>query len=687
MGICLVHTARDGDGHPETTALTGSALHINGSVVQGHQLLHQGKANARRGLQQVAATAQGLEPQEERLQLVGGNAYTLVLHGDDHVTSLPSYGQPDALIRQRVLEGVGEQVEDDGLHLLAVHPPIEFTLRSVDGVADVLLVRHGLEVLAHLCEERDEFGLLHEQFHLVVLYLTEVQYLVHQAQHALGVLIDEGEVLAHEGRDALVLEHLADGTGYQRERGAQFVGHVGEEPQLDVGEFLLHVHLMAQAVDVEEDVGGDAGYEQQQSQIDKPGPRCLPEGGEDSDGEGAHIVHPHTVAVGGLHLQAIVAGRQVEVVGHASVVVVVPLILQSFETIGVLDVLRMGIVEGGKAYAEVPLGGAQRELLQFVGIGRESLAVHPQFGKHHGRHIVALHHLPGVDTHHAGVRGEHQMVVSIQGRQRLGEVHPLVEKVEIEVAEGSRLGGELCEGFLRHNPQSALRVFYHTQHEGGLQPVLLVIVAKLDAVAQQIVRQHLVHAEGVGEQIDVACRGLEDVHNVVARQGGLHGVVLYVVVELHLLGVGEVGREGDEAKGGAHEYGAAAGLHHATDSVAVLRWIATEGIVVVDEAYVARLGIQQVEPLAVATYPEAVVAVGDDGVDVVAAQTIGVVRLVDEALHLVAAAVTAAGCQAEKSTTACAQPEGAVLLLADGVYVLLERRDGCTDVPVRSKVA
>ena len=60
-----------------------------------------------------------------------------------------------------------------------------------------MLGGQGLEVVHHLPHEGHDVHLLHHQFHLVVLYLAEVQDLVHHAQHAVGVAFHHLQLSAH----------------------------------------------------------------------------------------------------------------------------------------------------------------------------------------------------------------------------------------------------------------------------------------------------------------------------------------------------------------------------------------------------------------------------------------------------------------------------------------------------------
>ena len=150
-------------------------------------------------------------------------------------------------------------------------------------------------------------------------------------------------------------------AGDEGEGRAQLVGDVGEEAQLQVGELLLHGHLVLQPEDGEEDVGPAGQYDEEAQHVEHVGHGSLVEGGTDVEVQIALVVHPHAVAVGRADLQRIVAVGQVGVGGRALPVNVVPVPVEAFQAVGVAHVLGVGEVEGGEVQRERVLPVAELE--------------------------------------------------------------------------------------------------------------------------------------------------------------------------------------------------------------------------------------------------------------------------------------------------------------------------------------
>ena len=128
---------------------------------------------------------------EEHLAVLFVDADAPVSHRDAHGTVGKGHFDADGLPVRCVLEGIGEEVEEDLFHLVRVEPHREAVHRRGEGEGDVLGFRHGAEVEHHLPEQCDEVGFLDDELHLAVLQFAEVENLVHHAQHPPGVGADE----------------------------------------------------------------------------------------------------------------------------------------------------------------------------------------------------------------------------------------------------------------------------------------------------------------------------------------------------------------------------------------------------------------------------------------------------------------------------------------------------------------
>ena len=188
--IVFISGAAEREGDSEAASLADLAFHVNLSVVQADHLPCHGESDARGGMHHVAVR-EVLEAVEEHLAVLFVDADAPVSHRDAHGTVGKGYFDADGLPVRCVLEGIGEEVEEDLFHLVRIEPHREAVHRRGEGEGDVLGFRHGAEVEHHLPEQCDEVGFLDDELHLAVLQFAEVENLVHHAQHSSGVGADE----------------------------------------------------------------------------------------------------------------------------------------------------------------------------------------------------------------------------------------------------------------------------------------------------------------------------------------------------------------------------------------------------------------------------------------------------------------------------------------------------------------
>ena len=237
LAYCLVHAHRllghvahrQGDG--EHRALADRALHGDGAVVQLDKGLGQRQADARAlGVHAVDL----VEAVEDVAEVALADAIAGVRHPEGQVFAVAVVADGDRAVVGGVLEGVGEDVEEDALYFLAVDGDGQRLVRKLglECEPDVALAGQRIERLhpvGHGGTEVD-FGELERQ--LAVLVLAEVKYLIDEALQYLQVLVgdfDEGMLLR---REVVGAGNLVDGLGDERQRRAQVVRDVGEEHQL-----------------------------------------------------------------------------------------------------------------------------------------------------------------------------------------------------------------------------------------------------------------------------------------------------------------------------------------------------------------------------------------------------------------------------------------------------------------------
>ena len=105
-----------------------------------------------------------------------------------------------------------------------------------------------LEIHARFLYQFAQERRLYLQFHLLVLHLAELQQLIHHAQHALAVTLNDLQLAAYILIDSLGLKDILHRRDDQRQRGAQLMTDVREKAQLDIRHLLLHFHFLTQTV-------------------------------------------------------------------------------------------------------------------------------------------------------------------------------------------------------------------------------------------------------------------------------------------------------------------------------------------------------------------------------------------------------------------------------------------------------
>ena len=258
----------------------------------------------------------------------------------------------------------------------------------------------------------------------VVLDAAQAQCLVDQLEQLLDVVVDQVDQLARPFFVGDARQHVHR-TVDQRERRAQLVGNIGEEVDLHVGQLLfafqfragqLQFHLLQPAAQVE--AVGEPGSPARCGDVEQKGVPRQQRRGFDDDFQPPRLLVPESVGVLGLQFEGVVSGGQVCVVGAASVLDVVPLLVDvaAVEAVGVADVLRREERHGLVADVDVPLLVVEDDTLGVVQCPGEGFAfrrvlddaVDPDFGQHqrHGRFRDLGDDAPRGELRQSGVAAE-----------------------------------------------------------------------------------------------------------------------------------------------------------------------------------------------------------------------------------------------------------------------------------------
>jgi hypothetical protein len=245
----------------EARALADHAGHGDRAPVQLRELLDQREPDARALVAASARALDAVEALEEPVELVGRDAAARVGHHQLGMAVDGLQAHVDAA-RERELERVGEQVEDDPLPHVAV---------DVDGLGE-RIARHAqldpaaprgvAEAARQLPGQRGEVDGLEGGARATLLDARELQQRVDELQQPLTVAVHERHLARAEPAPA-VLERVLERAEHQRQRRAELVADVGKERRLRPVQFgeLLGSALLglvaARAADRRGDVAGD----------------------------------------------------------------------------------------------------------------------------------------------------------------------------------------------------------------------------------------------------------------------------------------------------------------------------------------------------------------------------------------------------------------------------------------------
>ena len=157
------------------------ALHVNVAVVQVHQFFGQIHSDTCAGDIIAVQLIVAGEALEEHVAFVERYSHTLVLHGQRDESRFVGDDDADGFTGRSELEGVTQQVPEDGVHTSAINPNGRVFRLIHNLKPDMLVVRLFAEIRAGLFHQVAQQGLLDLQFHLLVLHLAELQQLIHHA--------------------------------------------------------------------------------------------------------------------------------------------------------------------------------------------------------------------------------------------------------------------------------------------------------------------------------------------------------------------------------------------------------------------------------------------------------------------------------------------------------------------------
>ena len=249
-----------------------------------------------------------------------------------------------------------------------------------------------------------------------------------------------------------------------------------------------------------------------QQQTQQPDPATLPQHGSHIQLQRGHIVHPHTVAIGTLHLQGMQSGRQLAErdTGHRANVV--PFLL-AIHAVGILHQIVVAIVQGSKTDGQVALVliNGQRLLVQYGVCGLLALKQH--IGKGDVRAEKALLHLLRIKHKQSAGCSNPQLSLTVDGRQSFCQLNMIGQMVRVEAFHASRSRTIPAYFRLIDYPHVALPVFSHRHHithatvQHGQQP-------EWQTVLQQLFRRQLLDTPAQRSNINPSVTRHQRLHHI-----------------------------------------------------------------------------------------------------------------------------------------------------------------------------
>ncbi len=219
-----------GDVDGEGRALTQLALYADRASVELDERFGQREPDAGA----VGVHAVNLEEAVEDIaEVLAADTLAVVGHGEAECIAFEAAVETDAPVVGGVLEGVGEEVEEDAFDFFRVDGHGESLGEvNVDRKLYVALAGHRAERLGPFAKQGAHRLLGEVGVELPVLEFSEVKYLVNEAFEDAYVLVGQAYERALRGVEVGGLGKLAHRLGDEGQRGAQVVGNVGEEHQL-----------------------------------------------------------------------------------------------------------------------------------------------------------------------------------------------------------------------------------------------------------------------------------------------------------------------------------------------------------------------------------------------------------------------------------------------------------------------
>jgi hypothetical protein len=201
--------------------------------MERHQLLDEGEADPGALVRPGAGALRAVEALEDVRELLRSYAGAGVAHGElDRLLSLPD-GDGDLAVEGE-LEGVGHEVQDDGLPHVAVDVDRLAARRAIDHQAKPRALAGRVEVAGELRGQGAEVHRREDRLDAAGFEPGELEQGVHELLEPQPVALDDVQKRTGVGRQPLAgrCQEILHGAEDQRQRCPELVAHVRQEPRL-----------------------------------------------------------------------------------------------------------------------------------------------------------------------------------------------------------------------------------------------------------------------------------------------------------------------------------------------------------------------------------------------------------------------------------------------------------------------
>ena len=179
------------DGEDGTSLAVSTVMCLDGSVMHVDNHLTEVQPNARTLDVETLGILALIETVEDMLQAVLVESDTVVDNTKHGLVGLRCQTDDNFAILVSVLESIRQEVRHNLIELAAVYPSIKMLqAATIEAEVEMTLLCAILEHLTDAADKGHQFCFLTMQMHLLLVYLTDIEYLVDKIEDALRITLN-----------------------------------------------------------------------------------------------------------------------------------------------------------------------------------------------------------------------------------------------------------------------------------------------------------------------------------------------------------------------------------------------------------------------------------------------------------------------------------------------------------------